>query len=132
MYSQSNDNLRRISRGKSSLQKFLKLKELALNTVGEDNEIFVVQLNSPMALYKQTVCEVYSLERQIISFINNIRPKSMTIPGIGGLSAAVIYAEYDDLSKFSASSQMFSFTGLEPRYYQSYISEHGGHIILTS
>ncbi|WP_277408186.1 IS110 family transposase [Lacrimispora xylanisolvens] len=129
MNSQSYDNLRRISRGKFTLQKFLKLKELAKNTIGEDNEIFVSQLNSLMALYKQAAQEVESLETQILSLIKEVSPKSLTIPGIGALSAAVIYAEYGDLSKFDSPSQMLSFAGLEPGYYQSGTSEHGGHMV---
>lgn len=129
MNSQSYDNLRRISRGKFSLQKFLKLKELAKNTVGEDNEIFVSQLNSLMTLYKQVAQEVDTLETQILSLIKGVNPKSLTIPGIGALSAAVIYAEYGDLSKFNSPSQMLSFAGLEPGYYQSGTSEHGGHMV---
>ncbi|MEL7647697.1 MAG: transposase [Sedimentibacter sp.] len=111
------------------MQKFLKLKELARNSVGESNEIFVSQLNSLMALYKQAAQEVDSLEGQILSLIEEINPKSLTIPGIGSLSAAVIYAEYGDLSKFNTPSQMLSFAGLEPGYYQSGISEYGGHMV---
>lgn len=129
MNSQSYDNLRRISRGKFSMQKFLKLKELARNSVGEGNEIFVSQLNSLMALYNQAAQEVDSLEGQILSLIEEINPKSLTIPGIGSLSAAVIYAEYGDLSKFNTPSQMLSFAGLEPGYFQSGISEYGGHMV---
>lgn len=129
MNAASYDNLRKISRGKFSMQKFLKLKELAANTVGENNEIFSLQLNSLMALYNQSVIEVNTLELQIITLIENINPHSLTIPGIGALSAAVIYAEYGDISKFNSSSQMLSFAGLEPGYYQSGISEHGGHMV---
>jgi len=129
MNSQSYDNLRRISRGKFSMQKFLKLKELARNSVGEGNEIFVSQLNSLMALYNQAAQEVDSLEGQILSLIEEINPKSLTIPGIGSLSAAVIYAEYGDLSKFNTPSQMLSFAGLEPGYYQSGTSEYSGHMV---
>ena len=129
MNSLSYDNLRRISRGKFSMQKFLKLKELAKNTVGEDNEIFITQLNSLLALYKQAACEVDTLEKQIFTLIEEINPRSLTIPGIGALSSAVIYAEYGDLAKFDSPSQMLSFAGLEPGYYQSGISEHGGHMV---
>ncbi len=129
MNSLSYDNLRRISRGRFSMQKFLKLKELAKNTVGEDNEIFVTQLNSLLALYKQTAYEVDSLEKQIFTLIEEVKPRSLTIPGIGALSSAVIYAEYGDLVKFDSPSQMLSFAGLEPGYYQSGISEHGGHMV---
>ena len=129
MNSASYDNLRRISRGKFSMQKFIKLKELASNTVGEDNEIFSLQLQSLLNLYNQSANEVDKLEEQIISLINEIQPKSMTIPGIGPLSAAVIYAEYGDINKFNSPSAMLSFAGLEPGYYQSGTSEHSGHMV---
>lgn len=129
MNSASYENLRKISHGKFSMQKFLRLKELATNTVGESNEIFVTQLNSLMNLYKQPCMEVDSLEQQITSLIKDIKPHSLSIPGVGPLSAAVIYAEYGDLSKFNSPSQMLSFAGLEPGYYQSGTSEHGGHMV---
>ena len=129
MNSASYDNLKRISRGKFSMQKFIKLKELASNTVGEDNEIFSLQLQSLLNLYNQSANEVDKLEEQIISLISEIQPKSMTIPGIGPLSAAVIYAEYGDINKFNSPSAMLSFSGLEPGYYQSGTSEHGGHMV---
>lgn len=129
MNSASYDNLSKISRGKFSIQKFLKLKELAANTVGEDNEIFSLQLQSLLNLYNQSAIEVDKLEEQIITLINDIQPKSMTIPGIGPLSAAVIYAEYGDINKFNSPSAMLSFAGLEPGYYQSGTSEHRGHMV---
>ena len=129
MNSASYENLRKISRGKFSMQKFLKLKDLASNTVGECNEIFVSQLNSLLNLYKQSCIEVDSLEQQIIALIEEISPHTLSIPGIGPLSVAVIYAEYGDLSKFNSPSQMLSFAGLEPGYYQSGTSEHGGHMV---
>lgn len=129
MNSASYENLRKISRGKFSMQKFLKLKELATHTVGESNEIFVSQLNSLINLYKQSCIEVDSLEQQIISLIEDLNPHTLSIPGIGPLSAAVIYAEYGDISKFDTPSQMLSFAGLEPGYYQSGTSEHGGHMV---
>ena len=111
------------------MQIFLKLKDLASNTVGESNEIFLSQLNSLLNLYKQSCIEVDSLEQQIIALIEEINPHTLSIPGIGPLSAAVIYAEYGDLSKFNSPSQMLSFAGLEPGYYQSGTSEHGGHMV---
>jgi len=129
MNSKSYDNLRRISRGKFSLQKFLKLKDLAKNTVGGDNELFVFQLNSLLSLYKQAPHEVDSLENQLISLVKELIPRSLTIPGIGPLSSAVIYAEYGDISKFKSPAKMLSFAGLEPGYYQSGTSEHGGHMV---
>ena len=129
MNSASYDHLRRLSRGKFSIQKFIKLKELASNTVGESNELFLIQLNSLLALYDECVSEIDSIESQIIKLIQDIKPRCMTIPGIGPISAAVIYAEFGDLSKFMSPAQMLSFAGLEPGYYQSGTSEHGGHMV---
>lgn len=55
------------------MQKFIKLKELASNTVGEDNEIFSLQLQSLLNLYNQSANEVDKLEKQIIFLINEIQ-----------------------------------------------------------
>jgi transposase len=129
MNSASYDYLRKLSCGKFSIQKFIKLKELATNTVGESNEMFLMQLNSLLSLYRQCVSEIESIEFQITKLINNINPHYMTIPGIGPLSAAGIYAEFGDLSKFNLPAQMLSFAGIEPGYYQSSTSEHGGHMV---
>lgn len=129
MNSASYENLRRISHGKFSVQKFIKLKNLASNTVGESNEIFMSQLKSLLNLYKQCASEIDALEVQINELIQDINPRCMTIPGIGPLSAAVIYAEFGDLSKFKSADQMLSFAGLEPGYYQSGTSEHHGRMV---
>lgn len=59
MDSASCDNLRKISSSKFSMQKFIKLKEVAANTVGVDNEIFSLQLQSLFALYNQCAKEVW-------------------------------------------------------------------------
>lgn len=129
MNSQSYENLRRISRGKFSPKKFLELKSLAATTVGESNEIFDLQLSSLLSLYKLSVKEIDSLEQKITELICEINPRSLSIPGIGPLSAAVIYAEFGDVSMFSSPQKMLSFAGLEPGYYQSGTSAHGGHMV---
>ena len=129
MNSQSYENLRRISKGKFSPQKFLELKALATTTVGETNEMFDAQLSSLLSLYNLSVKEIDSLERQIIDLIYQINPHSLSIPGVGPLSAAVIYAEFGDLSRFSSPQKMLSFAGLEPGYSQSGTSAHRGHMV---
>ena len=129
MNSQSYETISKVSHGRFSVQKFIKLKELAKNTVGETNEMFSMQLDSLLRLYKQVKEEIESLESKITILICEINPKYLSIPGIGPLSAAVIYAEYGDFSKFNTPAQMLSFAGLEPGYYQSGISEHNGHMV---
>lgn len=129
MNSQSYENLRRISRGKFSPKKFLELKALAASTIGESNEMFESQLSSLLSLYNLTVKEINSLEQQITDLIRQINPHLLSIPGIGPLSAAVIYAEFGDLSRFASPQKMLAFAGLDPGYFQSGISAHAGHMV---
>ena len=129
MNSASYEKLRCISRGKFSPKKFLELKTLAKNTVGQSNDIFETELKSLLTLYLQTVSEVDAIEQKIIDLIEEIHPRYMTIPGIGPISAAIIYSEYGDLSKFSSPNKMLAFAGLDPGYYQSGLSEHRGRMV---
>ena len=129
MRTTSYDELRRISRGKFSMQKFLKLKELAKDTVGESNHIFELELSCVLRLHKQINDEITNLEQEITALTNELNRPTITIPGVGVLSAAVILSEYGDISKFKSPAQMLSFAGLEPGYYQSGLSEHTGHMV---
>ena len=69
MNSASYEKLRSVSRGKFSPQQFLRLKELAANTVGVNNSIFDVELNSLLSLYKSLVKEIDTIEKEINKLI---------------------------------------------------------------
>ena len=129
MNAASYDNLRRISRGKFSPQQFLELKSLAANTVGVNNSIFDTELNCLLTLYKEAANQVSVLEKQIIELIDEVHPHYMSIPGIGPISAAIIYAEYGDISNFSSPNQMLAFAGLEPGINESGTESHKGRMV---
>lgn len=129
MNSASYDKLRCISRGKFSIQQFLRLKELAANTVGVNNSIFDLELNTLLTLYKSLSDEINTLETEIIKLIEEVHPHYMSIPGIGPISAAVIYAEYGDISNFSNPGQMLAFAGIEPGINDSGTESHGGRMV---
>ena len=129
MNTASYEKLRSLSRGKFSPQQFLTLKSLAANTVGVNNSIFDTELNSLLTLYKATAEQICILEAQIIELIEEVHPHYMSIPGIGPISAAVIYAEYGDISNFSNPSQMLAFAGLEPGVNDSGTESHGGRMV---
>lgn len=114
MNSASYDKLRCVSRDKFSIQQFLHLKELAANTVGVNNSIFDIELNSLLTLYNSLYWEIKILEAEIIRLIQEVNPHYMSIPDIGPISAAVIYAEYGDISNFSNPGQMLIFAGMSP------------------
>ena len=129
MNSASYEKLRSLSRGKFSPQQFLQLKELAANTVGVNNSIFDVELNSLLSLYKSLVKEIDTIEKEINKLIEEVHPHYISIPGIGPLSAAVIYSEYGDISNFSNPGQMLAFAGIEPGINESGTESHGGKMV---
>ena len=129
MNSASYEKLRSLSRGKFSPQQFLRLKELAANTVGVNNSIFDVELNSLLSLYKSLVKEINTIEKEINKLIEEAHPHYMSVPGIGPLSAAVIYSEYGDISNFTNPGQMLAFAGIEPGINESGTESHGGKIV---
>lgn len=129
MNSASYEKLRSLSRGKFSPQQFLRLKELASNTVGINNSIFDVELNCLLTLYKSLVKEIGALETEINNLIEEIHPHYMSVPGIGPISAAVIYSEYGDLSNFSTPAQMLAFAGIELGINESGTESHGGRMV---
>lgn len=129
MNSTSYDKLRCVSRGKFSIQQFLRLKELAANTVGVNNSIFDIELNSLLTLYNSLCKEIKVLETEITRLIEEVHPHYMSIPGIGPISAAVIYAEYGDISNFSTPGQMLAFAGIEPGIDESGTESHGGRMV---
>lgn len=105
---------------KFSYAKFLKLKELAKNTVGFSNDILEFQLSSFLELYKQTDSQINHYERKISQIMNEFNFKTSTIPGIGVISAASIVSEFGgDFSRFSNPNKMLAFAGLEPSTIQS-------------
>ena len=129
MNSISYEKIRSFSRGRFSPQQFLQLKELASNTVGVNNSIFDIELNSLLSIYKSLVKEIDTIEKEINNLIEEVHPHYMSIPGIGPLSAAVIYSEYGDLSNFSNPGQMLAFAGIEPGINESGTESHGGRMV---
>lgn len=123
------ETIRCVSRGKFSFARLISLRELALNTVGESNPVFETQLTSILTLFKTADTEVTRLENEIIPLVQELNPHMLTIPGIGPVTAAVIASEYGDFNRFKSPSQMLSFAGLEPGYYQSGTMEFRGKMV---
>jgi len=129
MNSRSYDNLRKISRGKFSLDKFAQLKNLAKNTVGVFNKCHGIEIETLLDLMAQLESKIDSVEAEITQMIEFLNPPTLSIKGVGAISAAVIVSEFGDFSRFDNSDKMLSFAGLEPGYFQSGTSEHNGRMV---
>ena len=123
------DTLNKISRGKFSYSKFVKLKELAKNTIGEENELFEFQLQTILSLYEEIDSKINSIDKQLSTIIKDLNPPTLSIPGIGVISCASIISEFGDISKFNNAGQMLSFAGLEPGIIQSGTMSSNGKMV---
>ena len=113
------DTLNKLSRGRFTYSKFVKLKELAKNTIGESNELFEFQLQTLISLYEEIDSKIDSIDKLISTIIKDLNPPTLSIPGIGVISCASIISEFGDISKFNNAGQMLSFAGLEPGIIES-------------
>lgn len=123
------DTLHSISRGKFSYAKFIKLKELAENSVGESNEIFEFQLDTLLNLYIEIDDKIDSIDSQLSTIVKVLNPPTLSIPGIGDISCASIISEFGDISNFSNPNQMLSFAGLEPGVIESGTMSFNGKMV---
>lgn len=129
MNSKSYEALRKLSRGRFSTVDFAKLKQLAKNTVGSTEDYLLQEMQIVLELYSKLDSMIDETERSIKECISDMNPPMLTVPGIGIESTAVMLAEFGDFSKFDNASQMLSFAGIEPGYFQSGTSETTGKMV---
>ena len=125
----SYDALRKLSRGRFSTTAFTRLKLLAKNTVGNTEDFLLEEMKIVLEIYSQLDSKIDETENLIQECVSEINPPMLTVPGIGVESAAVILAEFGDFTKFNNASQLLSFAGMEPGYFQSGISESAGKMV---
>lgn len=123
------DSIRKISRGKFSYPQFIKLKELAKDTIGISNNIFETELESLIILRSNVDIQIKKLENQIECIIKEIDPPTLSIKGIGYISCAGIISEFGDLSRFKSADACVAFAGIEPSISQSGTESHTGHMV---
>lgn len=129
MNTRSYDILRKKSYGKFSMGDFIRLKELAKNTVGRTDEFLLLEMATVLDIYSQLDSKIEEIELKIKEYITILNPPMLSMTGIGSLSAAVILSEFGDFSNFESPSKMLSFAGLEPGYFQSGTSEQTGRMV---
>lgn len=123
------DTLNKISHGRFAYSKFVKLKDLAKNTIGESNELFEFQLQTLISLYEEIDSKIDSIDKQLSTIVKDLNPPTLSIPGIGVISCASIISEFGDISKFNNAGQMLSFAGLEPGIIQSGTMSSNGKMV---
>ena len=123
------DSIRKVSRGKFTYPQFLKLKELAKDTVGTNCDIFNIQLDCMLSMLFDTDKQVTLLDDKISDIIKELNPKSLGIRGIGYISCASIISEFGDFSRFKSADACVAFAGVEPSVIQSGTASYSGRMV---
>jgi hypothetical protein len=113
------EGVRKKSMGKFSYPKFVKLKTLALNTIGVTQDYQILKLKTSIRYVKMINKDISETEKQIESLMKQYPTKIQTINGIGLISAATIISEYGDIKLFSNPAEMLSYAGLDSAINQS-------------
>lgn len=129
MNSNSFDNLRKISHGHFSYAKFIKIKELSKNTIGSSSEADELEISSLLSIYKTINDEVCRVESKIEEIMTIIDSPTVSIPGVGMMSAASIIAEFGDLSRFANADKMLAYAGLDCGRSQSGTADYKGKMV---
>jgi len=129
MTSASYDKMKSELRHTISYAKFCKIKELAKNTVGNEDEILTFELNVYLKLFKELDKKIEDVESKIINEFSLMKCHINSIKGIGEISAASILAEIESINRFDNPSQLAAFAGIEPSENQSGTHDGTGKMV---
>lgn len=107
------------SKGHFNQSDAVRLKELASQSVGINNDTIslqILQSISQIELYTQQLSEVEHTIQEIMDRFDSVLK---TIPGIGSLNGAMIIGEIGDITRFKKPCQLLAYAGLDPSVCQS-------------
>jgi transposase len=133
------DSLRKLSRGRFTYSKFLKLKYAASHSVGIDHNSYWSLIHVLVKRINYLSNEKDSMEIVISNSMSSLYSPVLTIPGISYLTCATIISEIGDIDRFSNYRSLIAFAGLDNSVSQSgtsykigKISKHGSVYLRTA
>ena len=123
------DSLRIKSKGKFTYARFSHLRLLAKDTVGVQSPVYADRVLSLLKDYDYFDHSLGHIDQAIIQLFSNVETKLTSIPGLGIIQAATIYAEIGDIHRFSNPQKLIAFSGFDTSINQSGISEHHGKLV---
>lgn len=112
-----------------SYVRFNKLKDLAKNTIGNQDEILELELGLTLELFKELDKRIETVESKILQEFSLMKCHIQTIKGISSLMAASILSEIVDIGKFNSPNQLQAYAGMEPSRNQSGTHDGGGRMV---
>lgn len=123
------DSIREKSREKFTSAQFVKLTDLAKNTIGCSNYIFETELESLLIIHSQINQEINKFEDKIEIITKELNPQTLSIKEIGNILCARIISEFGDVTRFKSVDAMVAFAGIEPSISESGTESHTGHMV---
>lgn len=111
--------LSKASRGRFGKEDARSLKSLAASSVGVKNTYISIQITQTIAQIELIESQLDELEQIIGQAMDELDSVIMTVPGIGKLDGAMILGEIGDIHRFSHSSKLLAYAGLDPVVNQS-------------
>lgn len=115
------------SKGHYRKEKAIIIRDAAKTSIGTCTPMHSLELVQTIDRILLLRSQIAVIEEKIEHIMRQLDSPMTTIPGISTQTAAVIYAEIGDFSKFSSAEKILAFAGMEPSIYQSgeYTSAHG-------
>jgi len=121
--------LRSVSNGRLTYPKFSRLKSLAKDTIGVQSIVYNKRMLALIRDYEYFDQSLDEIDQEIIQLFSEVNTKLRTIPGLGIIQAATIYAEIGDIHLFSNPQKLIAYVGFDVSISQSGMSEHHGKIV---
>ena len=123
------DSINRISRGKFSYAKFLKIKEIAKNTIGQSDDYLEFDLKNMLKLYDNINSIIKQYDDKIEAIIKELNPPTLSNAALDCISCAAIISEFGDVARFKSADAMVAFAGIEPSVSESGTEQHDGKMV---
>lgn len=107
------------SKGHYSYNEAVKLKQLAKDSIGIENQAIEFQIKCIIQQLKLLKEQIYDIDRNIKEIMDLLNSKILTIPGIGYTLGAMIISEIADIHRFSNPTKLLAYAGLDPSVRQS-------------
>jgi len=107
------------SKGRYCKDKAIEIREAAITSIGTHSEVKSLELQQTLQLIKTMEVQIKQIEDKINPIVDSLESPIMTIPGISYRMAAIIIAETENFTNFTAAEKILAFAGLEPSVYQS-------------
>lgn len=107
------------SHGHFKKDKALELRVLAQKSVGSNDGSLSIQITSSIEQIELLDRQLDQVESQMKDIMLSLDSVIMSIPGIGYVNGGMILGEIGDITRFSDSSKLLAFAGLDPSVYQS-------------